>query len=156
MSDIIEKLAEGIHEQWRNGGWPKQPHLDVPYAELAMADKEENRAAARRIPDVLALARLGIATVEQAQLMKKPTKGDIELAIEAHVDRLAQVEHEGWMTSRAQKGWRYGTARDNDRKLHPSMVPYSQLPEVEKEKDRSAVRNYPKQVESAGLAIVWL
>jgi hypothetical protein len=36
------------------------------------------------------------------------------------------------------------------------MVPYSQLPEEEKEKDRKAVRNYPTQVESAGLTIVWL
>ena len=127
----------------------------MPYAELPLTAKEENRAAARRIADVLALVRLNIATVEQAKLMKQPGTRDIELAIEAQVERLAQAEHDAWMANRAKNGWSYGTVRDNERKLHPSMIPYSQLPEAEKEKDRRAVRNYPKQVESAGLAIVW-
>jgi RyR domain len=156
MAEIIEKLAEGIHEQWRQGDWPNQPHLDVPYVELAPSDKEENRAAARRIPDVLGRVRLGIVSLEQAKLMQKPTKDDVELAIEAQIEHLAQVEHDGWMAHRSKNGWSYGPVRDNAKKLHPLMVPYSQLPELEKEKDRSAVRNYPNQVESAGLAIVWL
>jgi hypothetical protein len=156
MSEIIEKLAEWIHEEWRNSDWPKQPHLDGPYAELAPTDKEDNRAAARRIPDVLALIGLGVATAEQAKSMKKPTQRDIELSIEAQIERLAHAEHDGWMAHRAKNGWNFGTPRDDDRKLHPLMVPYPQLPEAEKEKDRSAVRNYPKHVESAGLAIVYL
>ncbi len=156
MSEIIEKLAERTHEEWRNGDWPKQPHLDVPYAELAPADKEDNRAAARRIRDVLALIGLGVATAEQAKSMKRPAKSDIGLSIEAEIERLAQAEHDGWMDHRAKNGWSFGTPRDDERKLHPSMVPYWQLPEAEKEKDRNAVRNYPKQVESAGLAIVCL
>ena len=42
--------------------WKKriQRHLDKPYAELAEIDKEEKRAAARRIPGVLALVGLGL------------------------------------------------------------------------------------------------
>src|SRR5689334_22588299 len=99
MIDITEKLAELIHDQWRNGAWTKQYHLDVPYAKLPLTDKEENRAAARRIADVLALVRLGIATVEQAKLMKQPGTRDIELAIEAQLERLAQAEHDAWMAN---------------------------------------------------------
>jgi hypothetical protein len=156
MSEIIEKLAEWIHEEWRKGEYPKKPHLDVPYAELAPIDKEDNRAAARRIPDVLALVGLGVAMPDDGKSAKKPASADIAPYIDAHVERLAEAEHDGWMAHRAKTGWAYGPTRDDDRKLHPLMTPYSQLPQAEKEKDRASVRNYPKQVEAAGFAIVWL
>jgi RyR domain len=150
MADVLEKLAAGIHEDWRQGPWSKKPHLDVPYDQLAPADQEANRAAARRMADVLARAGLGLTTAEQA------VNGPAEIApyIEAHIERLAEAEHDGWMAQRAKDGWRYGSPRDDARKLHPSMVPYRDLPDAEKEKDRAAVRNYPKLAAAAGLAIV--
>jgi RyR domain len=157
MSEIVETLAAWTHEQWRKGGWPKKPHLDVPYAELAAADKEANRAAARRIPEVLALAGFGVATLDEGKLSEKPgAEHDIAPRIAAQVERLAEAEHNGWVADRAKNGWSYGTPRDDGRKRDPLMVPYAQLPEAEKEKDRIVVRNYPKQVAQAGLAIVWL
>ena len=60
----VEVLAAVIHETPRalgkREGWSMQPHLDKPYAKLAEIDKEDIRAAARRIPDVLALVGLGL------------------------------------------------------------------------------------------------
>lgn len=156
MSEIIEKLAEWIHEEWRRGDYPKKPQLDVPYSQLTPIDKEANRAAARRIPEVLALIGLGVSTPEDAKSRERATDSAIPPYIEAHLEQLAEAEHGGWMAHRAKNGWVYGATRDDDRKLHPLMVPYLQLPEDEKEKDREAVRNYPKQVAAAGLAIVWL
>jgi hypothetical protein len=156
MADIVEKLAAGIHEDWRRGPWSKKPHLDVPYDQLAAADQEANRAAARRIADVLARAGLGLATTEQAPSANQPATAEIAARIEAHIERLAAAEHDGWMAQRTKDGWRYGSPRDDARKLHPSMVPYRDLPDAEKDKDRAAVRNYPKQVAAAGLAIVRL
>jgi hypothetical protein len=156
MTDIVEKLAAGIHEEWRHGPWSKKPHLDVPYDQLAPIDREANRAAARRIADVLARAGLGLVAAEQATSANKPAAADVAPTIEAHIERLAEAEHDGWMAQRTKDGWRYGSPRDDARKLHPSMVPYGDLPDAEKEKDRNAVRNYPKQAAAAGLAIVWL
>jgi hypothetical protein len=156
MSEIIEKLAEWIHEEWRKGDWTKKRHLDVPFNQLAPIDQEDNRAAARRIPDVLALVGLGLATQEEAKSAKKTTAEEIAPYIEPHIELLAEAEHDGWMAQRAKNGWTYGTPRDDDRKLHPLMRPYSDLPESEKEKDRGAVRRYPAQVNAAGFAIVWL
>jgi hypothetical protein len=37
-------------------------------------------------------------------------------------------------------GWRGGTERDNVRKIHPDILPYDQLSEEVKEKDRVQVR----------------
>jgi hypothetical protein len=154
MTDIVEKLAAGIHEDWRHGPWSKKPHLDVPYDQLAPIDQEANRAAARRIADVLARAGLGLTTTEQAASAN--TSAEIASYIEAHIERLAEAEHDGWMAQRTKDGWRYGSPRDDARKLHPSMVPYRDLPDAEKEKDRAAVRNYPKLAAAAGLTIVRL
>jgi hypothetical protein len=156
MSDIIETLAEFIHEQWRRGDWAKDKQLDVPYGRLTPGAQADNRAAARRIPEVLALAGFGIARREEAGSSAKPSADEVGRDVEAHIEVLAKAEHEGWMAQRVGTGWRYGAVRDNAQKLHPSIVAYGDLPEPEKEKDRVAVRNYPGQVKAAGLEIVRL
>jgi hypothetical protein len=156
MPEIIEKLAEWIHEDWRKGDYPKQPHLDVPYARLAPIHQEDNRAAARRIPDVFALVGLGLTPEVDARSVKKPTAEEIVRSIEDRIEVLAEAEHDGWMAHRAKNGWRYGTPRDDARKLHPLMVPYDKLPPDEKDKDRDAVKRYPEQAKAAGFEIVRL
>src|SRR5262249_28627456 len=147
---------EFIHEQWRRGDWAKHKHLDVPYADLAPDAQEDNRAAARRISEVLAHAGLGVARRQEVSAANTPSDDEIARRIEAHIERLAEAEHEGWMSQRARGGWSYGPVRDNAQKLHPFMVAYGDLPEPEKDKDRVAVRNYPSQVKAAGLEIVRL
>jgi RyR domain len=156
MSEIIDKLAEWIHEDWRRGNYSKDPSLDVPYTELSSTNKENNRAAARRVREVLALIGLGVESAETAKGLRKLTQAEIGPYIEAHIERLGEAEHNGWVAHLEKAGWSYGTPRADDRKLHPLMIPYSKLPESEKEKDRRAVRNYQAQLEAAGLAIVRL
>ena len=149
---VIDKLAEAIHERWRENAGPEAGPFNVPYSELAPNAKEDNRAAARRMPDVLALVGLGLATAEEAKSMAKPAHAYIE----AQIDRLGEAEHNGWMAQRAKNGWTYGTPRDNAKKLHPLIIPYSQLPRDQKEKDRDSVRDYVANAEAAGFAVVWL
>jgi hypothetical protein len=59
------------------------------------------------------------------------------------VENLAVVEHERWMQEKHAQGWHYGPVRDDSKKIHPSIVPYMQLSESEKEKDRESVRIIP-------------
>lgn len=49
---------------------------------------------------------------------------------------LARNAHEVWAAGRMQQGWRYGSVRDDERKLHPDLIPYEELPEGEKTFDR--------------------
>jgi hypothetical protein len=156
MSEMIDKIAEWIHKAWLEGDWPRQSYLDKPFADLAPIDKEDNRAAARRIPDVLALVGLGLAKPEDVDEKKKADEAQVKTYINFHIERLAEAEHEGWMKQRAKNGWVFGKERDDAKKHHPSMVPYAQLSEPEKDKDRAAVRNYLAQVKGAGYEIVWL
>jgi class 3 adenylate cyclase len=52
-------------------------------------------------------------------------------------ERLAEHAHDTWAQQRLSDGWRLGPRRDDARKEHPSLVPYAELPEAEKEYDRA-------------------
>lgn len=43
--------------------------------------------------------------------------------------------HESWTKTKLEDGWHYGTNRSNELKLHPCLVPYDQLPGVQRKKD---------------------
>lgn len=51
-------------------------------------------------------------------------------------ERLAENTHEVWAKGRVDEGWVYGETLDRDKKVHPLLVPYSELPESEKDYDR--------------------
>lgn len=51
-------------------------------------------------------------------------------------ERLAENAHDLWALQRLGDGWTYGPQRDDGMKQHPSLIPYDQLPEDEKEYDR--------------------
>ncbi|MCA1818241.1 MAG: Ryanodine receptor Ryr [Acidobacteria bacterium] len=68
-------------------------------------------------------------------------------------ERLAKNNHEVWARQRIRDGWRYGRARDDARKEHPSLVPYEELPESEKEYDRNTVLETLKATAALGYRI---
>ncbi len=47
----------------------------------------------------------------------------------------SQEMHANWVAFKAQTGWRYGPIKDSDKKEHPCMVPYDDLPAYQKRKD---------------------
>jgi hypothetical protein len=52
------------------------------------------------------------------------------------IEDLAERVHDGWAAQRISEGWSFGVTRDDARREHPGLVPYSELSEVEKEYDR--------------------
>ena len=69
----------------------------------------------------------------------KPENTDaIQLSAELNdlVEAMAKNVHEVWAQSRMEQGWTYGPERNDQLKQHPCLVPYEQLPEVEKAYDR--------------------
>ena len=133
------------------------PRFDRPYADLAEADKDENRAAARRIPEVLAKVGLGLRGADDGD-GAGPALSEAELreALALKIETLAKAEHDRWVAHRKACGWHYGPKRDDEAKIHPSMVSYAKLSEGERDKDRSNVRHYPEFIGQAGLKVVRL
>ena len=71
----------------------------------------------------------------------------------ALTEDLAKNTHEVWATQRVAEGWRYGPCRDEERMEHPGLVPYEDLPDSEKEYDRSTALETLRLILSLGYRI---
>lgn len=82
--------------------------------------------------------------------------GDIELPAELQKlsEELARNVHEVWSANRRADGWSYGPVRNDEKKQHPCMVPYDELPEREKDYDRSTSLETLKFILKSGFSIV--
>ena len=56
-------------------------------------------------------------------------------------EAIAENAHDIWALERQSEGWTFGPKRDDSTLETPGMVPYSQLPESEKEYDRIMAEN---------------
>lgn len=43
--------------------------------------------------------------------------------------------HENWMNEKLDAGWRYGPVKDPEKKTHPCLMPYGDLPVEQRLKD---------------------
>jgi len=71
----------------------------------------------------------------------------------ALTEDLAKNTHEVWATQRVAEGWRYGPCRNEERMEHPGLVPYADLPDSEKEYDRSTALETLRLILSLGYHI---
>ncbi len=65
-------------------------------------------------------------------------------------EAIAENAHEVWAAARMEQGWTYGPERDDANRKHPDLVPYSALPDSEKEYDRIMALNTIKLVAKLG------
>ena len=68
-------------------------------------------------------------------------------------EKIAENVHEVWSKGRIAEGWTYGEKRDDNKKETPCLVPYSELPENEKEYDRNTALETIKTILSLGYEI---
>lgn len=68
-------------------------------------------------------------------------------------EQIAENVHDVWAASRISEGWTFGPERNDVQKETPCLVPYSELPEVEKEYDRNTALQTIKLILSLGYSI---
>ena len=69
-------------------------------------------------------------------------------------EAIAENAHDVWAEARIKEGWTYGKERNDTEKKHPDLVPYTALPDSEKEYDRIMAFNTIKLVKKLGFDIV--
>lgn len=80
---------------------------------------------------------------------------EVQLPVELTqlIEAMARNVHEVWAQSRIEQGWRYGAERSDALKEHPCLVPYDELPEVEKAYDRNTALGTLKLITKLGFKI---
>ncbi len=150
FEENIEALAEAVHEYYRQlgkkEGWAME--YDMVYANLPDEIKGDNIAAARRIPEVLSHARLCVVTEDD------PRPVIDAKVLDDNIEILAEAEHNGWLDHKINNGWGYGETRNDSKKIHNLLIPYRELSEKDKNKDRNSVKCYPEILKMVGYKIV--
>ena len=154
LRGVNELIARAQHVQWmrsmqRTDG--EQAALNPnfkPWDQLSEEQREFNRRFADDVHTKLERVHCMIVPVP----LPDPT-GHMVSFTDDEVELLAREEHQRWLDQRTRDGWTWGPERNDEHKIHPLLVPYDDLDEPTKEKDRAAVREIPVTLATAGFAI---
>jgi hypothetical protein len=134
-----ETIAKAMHENYlrtqRARGQPMGEGSMLEWEPLPDTVKEQNRAFADRVGEKL---RESGCAVAPNPLLDRRTIGFA--FTDEEVEQLAQAEHLGWMEFAARE--------------HRSQRPWTELSEVERDKDRDAIRALPHMLAVAGFEML--
>ncbi|UCF68652.1 MAG: NAD-binding protein [Acidobacteriota bacterium] len=153
FAGTIEKIARAIHADYlrqarlRNESFADNPSA-VEWHELDESLRESNRLQALHIG-----AKLTAIGCELDDLVEEEPEAFCFTGEE--LEQLARMEHDRWLEEKRATGWQYAPAPKNpELKTSPDMLPWQQLPESSRQKDRHAVIALPRLLASAGFSIV--
>lgn len=132
---MCKELAKMSHQMYLEAELAKTPNKDLQavtdWENLSETYKKSNIAQIQYHVERFNDFNIGIR-------QKSPDSSEFTFKDEDLL-RLAMAEHERWCKERIADGWVYGEKRDNEKKIHPSLVPWEQLSEEEKQKDVDAI-----------------
>jgi ppGpp synthetase/RelA/SpoT-type nucleotidyltranferase len=143
-----EKLGQAIHERFINTKLMEKeedPSLK-PWGELKDYLRESNMQQAENIERELKLIGCSIHKVQGRRVALMQFSDD-------EIDMMAELEHARFNVERLLDGWKRGPKKDIDNKISPFLVPWSELAEITKEKDREIVKGIPKVLAKVSLEV---
>lgn len=99
-----------------------------------------------QIEFITAIRHIGWVTYQIAagQPYNERINGDQRVSLEDGIkfmlenpDITPEENHDNWMRMKVNQGWIYGPVKDFDKKTHPDLVPFGELPDIEQRKDVS-------------------
>jgi hypothetical protein len=161
----FEQIAASIHNAWLDKNVTHSVFYKR-YEDLSYDQRMDNISAAMRMEEVIAESgrfRLISEADLKSGMLPDACKEFLEfLNDESILDRLSEVEHNGWMETRKNANWIHGK-RSDYHKTHDCMVPFSELDkgleerrdQVQKNKDRDSVKGYVSMLEGSGYTITF-
>ena len=95
----------------------------------------------RFIARIRHIAWVGFQLGADQPFTRQPTDDQLDSLLDgvkfalAHPNMTPEENHENWLLKKKAQGWVYGPVLDREKKVHPDLVPYAELPTVEKRKD---------------------
>ena len=71
----------------------------------------------------------------------KVSNDEFQALLEPHKKTMSRMEHDRWCAEKWLTGWEYDIKRDDDKKLHPDLVPFDELPRDIQQLDADTVNN---------------
>lgn len=84
---------------------------------------------------------VGYQIANNLEYNEVPSKEQLTSLIQATANQLLKPDltpernHNNWWRYKEAQGWKWGPKKDTDKKEHPDMICYEDLPEVERKKD---------------------
>lgn len=147
-----EILARATHEEYvrhqeQLGQTPPTNPLMVAWEALPESIRESNRRQVDHIGLKLRAIAHGIAPLTDWEAASFHFSAD-------QVQVMARMEHERWRQELYQSGWAHAPGpKDPGKKTHPSLLPWDELPQAERETNCIAVRELPAFLARAGLQV---
>ncbi len=139
-------MAQSFHSQFVANSQSKLPPNMRPWPKLADTFKTANIEQAKYSVQILEAAGFGVREVDGDPTIFTDFENE-------EVEYMAELEHGRWNVERLRDGWRYGEDRDDAKKIHNYLVPWSELPGDIKQYDRDAVRAFPEILAKAKLEV---
>ena len=149
VTETIARLGHEFHRetQQRHGVTPLEDPSLAPWEELPHALRESNRLWADGIAAKLATLQCVVAPAP----LHAPEDAPFVFT-DDEVESLSPLEHDRWSADMKRMGMSQGPVRDKTH--HPLIdVPFEDLPDGNKEKDRAHVRSIPHILSQAGFVI---
>ena len=148
---LTERLARAMHELYRAQENPGPTASDAPTPGVllpweALPDwlKAPNRDQARDVGRKMSEMNFAVVPARGARTEFRFSAADVET--------LARMEHSRWMTERRGRGFVVGAQRTD--RTHPDMVPWEDLSDRGRDKDRMFIRGLPGLLHAEGFEIV--
>jgi hypothetical protein len=137
---MLKRLDEG----WSFGKTLDQKKKTHPslirFEDLSQEEKARNEHMVNITLE--AIYALGFEiTLRQKHSISEKGHSDISSELLQLIEFLAENAHDIWAQKKIDEGWKFGTSRDNEKKLHPNLIPFCDLNEADKEYDREATRS---------------
>ena len=155
LRSLIERNMPGIIQN-------KKVKIDLGVLS-GLLKTHQYKHGVRSMESILAMSTLtGKSTFERSSL---PPEDQLELHVDARdflalvqqieldgelLEKLASAAHEIFCEGLKTKGYRYGPVSNDKDKTHSSLLAYDQLPEDEKEQNRSNVRDIASKLSCVG------
>ena len=97
--------------------------------QIAMACHEVNKSYCESIGDN------SQPSWRDAPKWQKDSSIDGVIQIITYPETTPERSHESWLAGKIDSGWKYGPIKDEEKKEHPCMVPFDELPTEQKAKD---------------------
>ncbi len=153
---MIKKLARAIHSRYlhliRNQNIRVENDPGKYIFDTAEDFRNQYTSVFDDLPDQIKYSNIDNAAHVPTKLLsigykiRQVKKGFKAVALhlnEEEIETMARVEHVRWSWEKRLNGWIFGSTKDDIKKTHPGLIPYEELNESEKEKDRELVKLIP-------------